>query len=55
MLFFNHNQTMIDLVSYSFLTIDSKLSVTLWNSTELDKVAWGQEVKGFHVEDGAQT
>jgi len=45
---------MIDLVLYNFPTINSKLSVTLSNFTKLDKVAWGQKVQGFHVEDGAQ-
>jgi hypothetical protein len=36
-------------VAFSFLTIDSKLGVTLSNFIKPNNVACGQEIKGFHV------
>jgi hypothetical protein len=55
MLVFNYDQTMLDLVAYSLLTIHPKLGVTLSNFTELDKAIMGQDVEDFHVARGAQT
>jgi hypothetical protein len=49
---------MLDLVACSLPTIDLKLDVIgckLSNFTELDKIALGQDVNGFHVVSGAQT
>jgi hypothetical protein len=43
---------MLDLIAYSFLTIDPKLGVTLPNFTESDKVVLEQVVEDFHVAYG---
>jgi hypothetical protein len=54
-LFFNYDQTILDLVACGFPTNNPKLSVTLLNFTESDKAAMRQNVEGFHVIDRAQT
>ena len=46
---------MLDLLAYSFPTIDPKLGVTLSNFTKPVKTAIGQKVEGFHMAGGAQT